>query len=69
LHRLANPAETTGFLFPVLPTIAGLCVRVRVKLGSTVVSTPWITRRRFGCPEKKAANALTVIASAPAPKE
>ena len=31
LHRLANPALTTGFLFPALPTIAGYCVRVRVK--------------------------------------
>jgi hypothetical protein len=29
-----------GILFSRLPTIAGYCVRVRVKLGSSVVSTP-----------------------------
>jgi hypothetical protein len=36
-----------GFLFPGLPTIAGYCMRVRVKLGSSGVKSPWITRRRF----------------------
>src|SRR5215216_4952590 len=34
LHGLAIPAYVKGFLFPALPTIAGYCVRVRVKLGS-----------------------------------
>jgi hypothetical protein len=38
-----------GFSFPALPTMAGCCVRVRVKLGSSGVSTPWITRSRFLC--------------------
>ena len=31
-----------GFLSPVLPTVAGHCVRVRVKLGSSGVRRPWI---------------------------
>jgi hypothetical protein len=47
LQRCANPAGLKGFLFPVLPTIAGYCVRVRVKLGSSMVSKLWITRRQF----------------------
>jgi hypothetical protein len=36
-----------GFLFPALPIIAGYCVRVRVKLGSSGVGNPWIARRRY----------------------
>jgi hypothetical protein len=36
LPGLANTAQSTGFLFPALPAIAGHCVRVRVKLGSRV---------------------------------
>jgi hypothetical protein len=37
----ANPADLKDLLFPRLPTIAGYCVRVRVKLGS---SGTWIIR-------------------------
>src|SRR3712207_5675274 len=37
------------YIAPVLPTIAGYCVRVRVKLGLRGVGSPWITRRRFLC--------------------
>src|SRR5918994_2358316 len=36
LHGFAYPTFLSGFLFPALPTIAGYCVRVRVKLGSRV---------------------------------
>jgi transposase len=36
LRRFANSAYVKHFLFPRLPTIAGHCVRVRVKLGSRV---------------------------------
>jgi hypothetical protein len=32
-----------------LPGIAGYCVRVRVKLRSSGVRSPWVTRRRFLC--------------------
>ena len=32
----AYPAFLSGFLFPRLPTIAGYCVRVRIKLGARV---------------------------------
>ena len=34
LQGFANPAYLEGFPFPALPTVAGYCVRVRVKLGS-----------------------------------
>ena len=34
VQGIANPAILSGFSFPRLPTIAGYCVRVRVKLGS-----------------------------------
>jgi hypothetical protein len=47
LHGCANSAQTTGFLFPVLPTLAGYCMRVRVKLGSSVLGNTWMTRRQF----------------------
>jgi hypothetical protein len=33
-RSLQIPHKQRDFLFPVLPTIAGYCVRVRVKLGS-----------------------------------
>ncbi len=36
LLGFADSVFLRGFLFPVLPTIAGYCVRVRVKLGSRV---------------------------------
>jgi hypothetical protein len=35
---LANPAWIRGFLFSLLPTIAGRCIRVRVKLRSTALN-------------------------------
>jgi hypothetical protein len=38
LHGFANSAFLSDFLFPVLPTVAGYCVRVRVKLGSTTAA-------------------------------
>ena len=46
LQRFANLPHLRRFLCSVLPTIAGQCIRVRVKLGSSGVSSPWITRRR-----------------------
>jgi hypothetical protein len=36
LQGFAYSARATGFLFSALPTIAGHCIRVRVKLGSGV---------------------------------
>jgi hypothetical protein len=39
LHRIANHAYVSGSLFSLLPTIAGYCVRVRVKLGSSGVGS------------------------------
>src|SRR5215211_2210426 len=35
----------SDLLFPRLPGIAACCVRVRVKLGSFGVGSPWIARR------------------------
>jgi hypothetical protein len=44
LQVFANSVFLRGFLFPVLPTVAGCCVRVRVKLGSSIVDsyTHWM---------------------------
>jgi hypothetical protein len=39
LHRIANHAYVSGSLSSLLPTIAGYCVRVRVKLGSSGVGS------------------------------
>jgi hypothetical protein len=39
LQVFANSVFLRGFLFPVLPTIAGYCVRVRVKLGSSTLDS------------------------------
>ena len=47
LHELANPAQITDLLFLALPTIAGYCVRVRGKLGSSGLGNTWMTRRQF----------------------
>src|SRR5215212_5099290 len=48
-YSSTQPSSTLPWgatLFPRLPTIAGYCVRVRVKLGSSGVGNSWITRRR-----------------------
>ncbi len=37
--RVCISAFLSGFLFPRLPTIAGYCVRVRVKLGSSILDS------------------------------
>jgi hypothetical protein len=49
LHGLSNPAQIKGYVFLVMPSIAGYCVRARVKLGSSGVGTPRVTRGWFLC--------------------
>jgi hypothetical protein len=39
LHGFANLAYVKGLLFSRVPTIAGYCVWVRVKLGSSILDS------------------------------
>jgi hypothetical protein len=54
LHRLANTALLSGFLFPALLTIAGCCVRVRVKLGLGLLAISGDANAKLEIPAKDA---------------
>jgi hypothetical protein len=49
LRRVANAAYLEGFLFSGLLHVAPYCAPGGVRVVSSVVSTPWISRGRFHC--------------------